>query len=143
MTDRDDLDQLLNSLIGFAQEQLIKQDGFLPYFGTLGSESAGGEQVQFGMVHLEDEFPSASEVRETTFRGLKTKAQEGTIRACAVVTDMRIKEGAPGFEDSIHVLLEHSSGRVVEFNLPYRKNGDVYDYGDVLFDPGQPEIFSN
>lgn len=142
MTDRDDLDQLLNSLIGQAQEQLVKRDGFLPYCGTLESEPAKDNQVMSGMVDIGEEYPSPLEVRNATITALKSEAQKEEIRACAVVTDVRLKEGAPGFEEAINIFLEHNSGRVVNFHLPYRKSGDVYDYGDALFGSGDSEIFS-
>ncbi len=141
MTDRDDLDTLLNSLIGFATDQQAKHGGFLPYSGTL----ARGDDasVDFQMAQTGDEYPSAIEMRQMTLDGLKRKATEGSIRACALVSDVNIKEGAPpGYSEAIHMHLEHESGRVVQFNLPYRKNGDSYEYADALFEPGIPEVFA-
>ncbi len=142
MTDRDDLDDLLNSLIGIAQDQQAKRGEFLPFFGTLPAEIGADEQVQLGMYHSEEESITALESREQIVLGLRGQAKDGSIRACALVTDVNLKDGTAGYAEAIHILLEHSSGRVVNFYLPYRKIESGYEYGDAKFEASPPEVFS-
>ncbi len=143
MDDREDLETLMNPLLEFAGQQQHKHGGFLPFGATLPAVESAEENIQLKAFMPEDEEnTTAEEQREQLMRGLQGLAAEGSVRACALVTDVIFRQGEPDFPEAIHVWLEHSSGRALHCFLPYRQSEGGYEYSEPVFEPGAPELFA-
>jgi hypothetical protein len=129
MAPRDELDELLDVLLTFAQEQLAKHDALLPFGASL---SAGGE-VALAAAQPETDDATAADLAELLLAGLRGRAAAGEIRAAAVCTDVRIDHPEHGPTDALRVVLEHTDGDAADVYLPYEQHGpSERDYGELV-----------
>jgi len=134
-----DLEELLNFLVPFAQEQLSKHGEFYPFAASVAQDG----QVQPSMAYDGEEQPETQEVIDLLVQGLRGEAAAGRIRASGICLDIRtIPPGSKEKTDAICVRLEHESGEAVHIALPYKKGLlGKYKYGELFATAGDPEIF--
>ena len=136
---QEDLDELLNALLPFAQEMLAKHGEFFPFGGYM---DVGG-----GITHVGgwtgEEQPPSQDVIDVMVRGLRRQAERREIRAAAVCLDVRtIPPGQTEKTDAISVRLEHANGEAVDVFLPYRRGqSGEYEYGELFAAGGGHDIF--
>jgi hypothetical protein len=104
---QDDLDELLNAALPFAEDQIRKHGQFLPFGAVVRVD---------GDLHLiggdgDDSF----QMLETLYAGAREDAK--VIRASAFVADVRTHGG-----DAIRLQVEHVEGRALEIVVPYRRS---------------------
>jgi len=135
----EDLNQLMNELLPFAQEMLAKHGEFFPFGGYM---DIGG-----GIAHVAgwtgEEQPPSQEVIDVLIGGLRQQAERREIRASALCIDvLAIPPGETEKRDAISVRLEHANAESAIVFLPYRKSpsGD-YDYGDLFAVRGTHDVF--
>ena len=135
----EDLDALLDDLLGFAQAQLAKCGEFFPFGGKV--DAAGGISHVQGWT--EDERPPSQQLIDLLVIGLRMQAQRREIRASGICSDIRFAAAGDGSEsDAISVRLEHANGEVSHVFLPYQRGRDGnLAYGDLFATGGQPDIF--
>lgn len=112
-----DIDQLLNALIPFAQQQLAKRGGFLPF---------GASMVIDGKIRLnagyDGEPTTAGSLIQLLTEAFRRDAAAGSIRAAALCFDARtIPPGQTEKTDAICVSLEHQDGEAADIFVPYKK----------------------
>ena len=135
----EDLDELLNALLPFAQEMLAKHGEFFPFGGYM---DVGG-----GIAHVagwtDEEQPPSQDVIDIMVGGLRQQAERREIRAAAVCLDVRTTPpGQTEKADAICVRLEHSNGEAVDVFLPYRRGqSGEYEYGELFAGRGKHDIF--
>ncbi len=132
-----DLDGLLNVALGFAQQQLTTRGEFYPYAAAVGVD--GQTEMVAAKPDLGNDRPLAADVAAACFGALTDKRD--TIRAGAVVTDVRMSDGG----DAIRVDLEHVDGHTLAVLLPYTKKGlskKKVDFGQLHAQPGQRQIWT-
>lgn len=131
-----DLDALLNLALGFAQRQLAERGGFYPYAAAIDGD--GQPQTIAPRPAGDTEHPDANDVVSACFGALTD--MRDTIRAGAVVTDVRLEDG----RDAIRVELEHVDGQALAVLLPYVKTGrdETIEFGQLLAQRGQRQIWA-
>ena len=135
----EDLNQLMNELLPFAQELLGKHGEFFPFGGYV---DGGG-----GIAHVGgwtgEEQPPSQDVIDVINAGLRERAQRAEIRASGLCVDvLTIPPGETQKRDAISIRLEHANGESVVVFLPYRKSesGD-YEYGELFAVRGTHDVF--
>jgi hypothetical protein len=127
-----DMDQLLDAALPFAQESLTKHGEFFPYAISLSDE--GEIAVVMGHPGVGGEHPRSSDVLDFLYQALMAKRD--SIRAAAVVSDVRLREPAG---DAIRVEIEHREGAVIAVLLPYAKKrfGRGITFGELIATAGE------
>ena len=129
---------LLNELVHFAQELLIKHGEFYP-FGAI-MDLGGGIIPQSS--YPGGEHPKSQEVIDLLREGMRAQAAAGDIKAAAIAYDVRLGAGNPaGMSDAIAVALDHREGESVIVAVPYRLQDGELEIGELFAEPGSHEIF--
>jgi hypothetical protein len=105
---RENLDNLLSSVISFAQGMLSKRGTFFPF----GSAMAPNGEIN--LVRSYDDKPnlSAEEVANLLLEGFRASARAGEYKAIALCVDVRIDSpDGSGKTDAIRVTLEEEVAR--------------------------------
>jgi hypothetical protein len=134
-----DLDQLLNSVLAFAQLLLSKHGEFFP-FGS--SMKLNGEIIMDG-ADTGGEHPPSQEVIDLLAQSYEQRAGKGELRAAAICADVRVvPPGKADKTDAISVGLEHRSGEAVAAFLPYQKGwfGRI-KYGQIFASARDAQFF--
>ncbi|WP_426998210.1 hypothetical protein [Pseudarthrobacter sp. N5] len=135
-----DLENLLGTGVGAAQEQLERNGGFLPF--ALVVENDG--EVRLVAVSPadasdgpDDDFDADSMIRDLT-ELLRQHREE--IRAAAIVCDITLVEED---SDAIHVATEHRDGSVFAAVLPYQANRVTHEweFGQLTADTNEPAVW--
>jgi hypothetical protein len=135
-----DLDQLLNSVLPFAQQMLAKHGEFFP-FGS--SMTADGEIIANG-AYDGDEQPPSQQLIDFLTQAFRQEAIAGKIRAAAICYDVRtIPPGQSEKTDAICVSAEHQNGEAADVYLPYKKGwfGKI-SYGEIFGAARKREFFA-
>lgn len=135
-----DLENLLGTGMGAAQEQLERNGGFLPF--ALVVENDG--EVRLVAVSpadsasgSTDEFDADGMIRDIT-ELLRQNRED--FRAAAIVCDITlVEEGS----DAIHVATEHRDGAVFAAVLPYaaKESTREWEFGELSADTNEPVIW--
>lgn len=135
-----DLENLLGTGVGAAQEQLQRNGGFLPF--ALVVENDG--EVRLMAVTPADaaedsdaDFDADSMIEDLT----QVLRQNRTdFRATAVVCDILLVEEE---SDAIHVAAEHRDGSVFAVVLPYAANPASHEleFGQLAADTNEPSVW--
>jgi hypothetical protein len=133
---QDDLDGLLNTMLGFGQQQLAKHGEFFPFGGAIGND--GALEMIAAHPDAHDDRPASADVVDACVAALRSKRD--AIRAGAVASDVRVR--APAAGDAIRVDLEHAEGHALTVLLPYTKKwrGKI-DYGTIAAHAGEHRIW--
>ena len=135
-----DLENLLGTGIGAAQEQLQRNGGFLPF--ALVVENDG--EVRLMAVTPADakdgsdaDFDADSMIGDLTELLRQNRAD---FRAAAVVCDILLVEEE---SDAIHVAAEHRDGSLFAAVLPYKPNAESreWEFGQLAADSSDPAIW--
>jgi hypothetical protein len=135
-----DLENLLGTGVGAAQEQLERNGGFLPF--ALVVENDG--EVRLVAVTPADaaegteaDFDADSMISDLT-ELLRQHRDE--FRAAAIVCDITLLEEA---SDAIHVAAEHRDGSLFAAVLPYAANPATreLEFGELSADTNEPGVW--
>jgi hypothetical protein len=135
-----DLENLMGTGLGAAQEQLQRNGGFLPF--ALVVENDG--EVRLMAVTPADaaegsdgDFDANAMISDLTELLRQNRAG---FRAAAVVCDITLVEDD---SDAIHVAAEHRDGSVFAAVLPYAANtaSREWDFGQLAADTNEPAIW--
>lgn len=135
-----DLENLLGTGMGAAQEQLERNGGFLPF--ALVVENDG--EVRLVAVSPADaadgsgdEFDADGMISDITEL---LRQNRDDFRAAAIVCDITlVEEGS----DAIHVATEHRDGAVFAAVLPYiaKESTREWEFGELSADTNEPVIW--
>jgi hypothetical protein len=106
-----DLEELTDSLLDFAGEQLNKRGGFFAFGASFSGDS---DEVQTFMLAAGNDHPDARQHLAETWDGLRE--QHDGLRAVGVASDVRIQGGG----DAVRVEFECVEGIALEIVTPYR-----------------------
>lgn len=135
-----DLENLLGTGVGAAQEQLERNGGFLPF--ALVVENDG--EVRLVAVTPADaagdsdgDFDADGMISDLT-ELLRQHRDE--FRAAAIVCDITLLEEG---SDAIHVAAEHQDGSVFAAVLPYGANPETneLEFGELSADSNKPAVW--
>jgi len=136
-----ELNDLLNTLYGFAQEMLAKHGEFFPF----GAEINRDDELTHVQGYTGDECPPSQQVIDLLIQGLRDQAEKYEIRAAGICFDVRVvPPNNTKKTDAICARLEHENGEAVEVYLPYVKGwfGKI-KYGELFAGQGERTIFVN
>lgn len=135
-----DLENLLGTGVGAAQEQLGRNGGFLPFALVVANDG----EVRLVAVTPSDapagsdaDFDADSMISD--LRELLKQNRDG-FRAVAVVCDITLLEDDT---DAIHVATEHRDGAVFSAVLPYTTdaNSGELTFGQLAADSDEPTVW--
>jgi hypothetical protein len=130
---REDIDNLLNLCLGFADEMLAKHGEFYPFGAKINAE--GESDMVQGLMG--EERPSEEQLISLTLAGLRNEAERGGIRASALCVNVTLSR-PDGRTDAIRVMLEDASEAMYAF-LPYKIGfGRRVKYGELEVSRAQP-----
>jgi hypothetical protein len=113
-----DIEQLIQYSIGFADELLNKHREFYPFASYI---SVVGELVPI-RVNTEEEFPDSSELITELLEVLESLEESGELIAYAIAIDSNVtNDQYPGSTDAITVQTFHSQQeQQLNYYFPYR-----------------------
>lgn len=135
-----DLENLLGTGVGAAQEQLGRNGGFLPFALVVEND---GEVRLVAVTPADAKDGSAGEFDADTMISDLTallRQNRDDFRAAAVVCDITLVEEDT---DAIHVAAEHRDGSVFAAVLPYEPNTESreWEFGQLSADSNEPAIW--
>ena len=135
---QEDLDQLLNALLPFAQQMLGQHGEFFPFGATLRVDG----ELRVAAADAGEARPTAEDVLAAVEDALRADAKAGTITAAGTVANVTVDLG-DGPSDAIVVDLDHADGESVRVFLPYSAGeSGGYVYGDLVGGEGDRRFFS-
>jgi hypothetical protein len=126
---KQDAERLVAAVLPFAKSMVERRGEFHPFGAYL---RANDEIVDAGALAGDEKHPSATELVKVLRASFKRMMDEGTLRAAAVVTNVRVKP--PGQEtpsDAIQVSVDHSELYSAEVFFPYQ----IAPRGGVSYSP--------
>jgi hypothetical protein len=136
---KEEIQQLLNYLLPFAEQMLSSHGEFYPYAATM---NAGGE-VQ-AVSAAGDEQPDVGELLTALHAELREQAAEGRIRASGIAADVSLTDPDSGeVTDAVQLELDHVETEAVDVYVPYTSDDDDdgIKFGELVAAPGQAPIF--
>jgi hypothetical protein len=125
-----DLDELLNTVIPFAQQTLAQYGEFYPF----GASMAPDGTIALESAHTGEDQPQSQELIDMLTEGFRQAAAAAKLRAACICFDVRtIPPGETMKTDAVCISLEHESGESVDLFLPYSKglSGKIR-YGELF-----------
>ena len=136
----DEIQEILNFLLPFAEQMLSEHGEFFPYAAALGSD---GEVSAVG-ADLEDDSPDVGEVLVALHQGLREQAAEGEIRASGIAADVTLTDPDTGeTTDAVQVELDHADADAVDIFVPYETEGDGIKFGELVAAEGREPVFAH
>jgi hypothetical protein len=113
----DDIDDLLNDLLPFAEKMLRKAREFLPF----GAITKPDGQIVWEGAYDGDDLPLSQDLIDILNESHKRMADGHELRACAVVYDIRTTPpGKSKKQDAICVSVDHINGYSAQLIHPYK-----------------------
>jgi hypothetical protein len=136
----DEIQELLNFLLPYAEQMLNEHGEFYPYAAALDSE---GELNAVG-ADVEDESPDVGEVLLALHEGLRERAAEGEIRASGIAADVTLTDPDSGeTTDAVQVELDHANGDPVDIFVPYESQPEGIRFGELVAAHGREPVFAH
>ena len=137
-TPQEDLDALLEHLLGFATEELSTHGDYHPFAAAIGEEG----EPRVVSVDPGENDPEPGKVVDLLAEALAAQAAAGEIRASGICVHVTLgSEDSDETTDAALVQLEHRDDDPVEVALPYELHGDHIHEGELVAAPGKPRVF--
>lgn len=135
MAAREEMDALLDALVGFARKMLVARSAFHPFGASIASDG----RLQMVTADLDDARPTPDTVLAALHARLAGDAAAGRIRAGGTCVDVRLEDGS---SDAIRVDIDHAAEEPVRVFLAYAVEapGRVV-FGELLAEPGPPFLY--
>jgi hypothetical protein len=118
---REEIEQILNYLLPFAERMLSSHGEFYPYAATM---DVGGE-VQAVSAAADEQ------------------ASRGAIRASGIAADVTLTDPDSGdTTDAVQLELDHAETDAVDVYVPYTAGDEGIEFGELVAAAGQAPIFS-
>jgi hypothetical protein len=136
----DEIQELLNFLLPYAERMLIQHGEFYPYAAALDTE---GELNAVG-ADLEDDAPDVGELLVALHEGLREQAADGAIRASGIAADVTLTDPESGeTTDAVQVELDHADADAVDIFVPYETEGEGIKFGELVAAEGREPVFAH
>jgi hypothetical protein len=138
-TQKQEVEELMNSLLPLAKKMLAEAGEFYPYGGYI--DQNGRITHVSGRIEGTD-YPKSKPIIDLLTRNFQQGAKDKKLKATAVIFDVRIRPpGEDNKTDAIQVCLDHQGGYSAKVLFPYTiKNGEVL-FGNTFAHKGDGEIF--
>jgi len=135
---KDEAQQLMDSVLPFAEQMLNKHGEFVPYGGVMKSN---GEIISVAGTDGEEQ-PKSTDIIQILQDGFRNEAENGNYKATAIVYDVRVRSPETGDpSDAIAIALDHKSGYSVVVLLPYTLENGQLEYGQISAQAGENSVF--
>jgi hypothetical protein len=136
----DEIQELLNFLLPYAEQMLNQHGEFYPYAAALDSD---GELNAVG-ADVEDDTPDVGELLLALHQGLREQAAEGAIRASGIAADVTLTDPDSGeTTDAVQVELDHADADAVDIFVPYQTGGQGIKFGELVAAEGREPVFAH
>lgn len=138
MTPKEQCEELLDTLLPFAENQMKKHREFYPF----GAVVLMDDTVELTASYDGNEHPEPQDVMRDLTQGHKQMASEGKIKASGIAWNASVTspDGKPG--DAIIVSLEHKDGYSVIVGKPYQIGFfKKVTFGSLFAIEGKHDIF--
>ena len=135
---KEEIQQLLNYLLPFAEQMLSSHGEFYPHAATM--DVAGDVQA---VSAAGDERPEVGELLLALHAELREQAAQGAIRASGIAADVTLTDPDSGEEmDAVQLELDHAETDAVDVYVPYTSgDDDRIKFGELVATAGQAPIF--
>jgi hypothetical protein len=135
----DEIQELLNFLLPFAERMLTENGEFYPYAASVASDG----EVSAVAIHLGDEHPDAGDLLVSLHEQLRMQAADGEIRASGIAADVTLTDPDSGeTTDAVQVQLDHAQGDAVDIYVPYESAEGGLKFGELVAAEGREPIFA-
>lgn len=136
---KSECEALLQALVPFAEEMLVKHGAFLPFGGVVDNSGA--------IVHVAawdgNDQPTPMQLIQRHREIFRAGGKAGNFRATGLVCDVRITHPDTGeATDAIHVFLDHRDNYSIEVVFPYRLDGIELEVSEPFAQEGEANIFT-
>jgi hypothetical protein len=136
----EEIQDVLNFLLPFAERMLTEHGEFYPYAATM---SVDGE-VTAVSTERGDEDPDVSDLLVELHAHLREQAAEGSIRASGIAADVTLTDPDSGeTTDAVQVELDHAEGDAVDVYVPYESAGEGVKFGELVAAEGREPVFAS
>ena len=136
---KEEIEQLLNFLLPFAEEQLSKEGEFYPYAAMLLADGA------LKSVTTEaGEEPEVPDLLVALHEELRRRAAQGAIRASGIAADVTLTDPDSGeTTDAVQLELDHADADAVDIYVPYETAGSEVKFGELVSAQGRQPVFTD
>jgi hypothetical protein len=136
----DEIQELLNFLLPYAERMLSEHGEFYPYAAALDSD---GELNAVG-TDVDDDSPDVGDVLLALHEGLRERAADGAIRATGIAADVTLTDPDSGeTTDAVQVELDHADADAVDIFVPYETEPDGIKFGELVAAEGREPVFAH
>lgn len=141
MPPKEELEQLLNAGLPYAQDMLEEHGEFQPFGAVMDPDG----EIQMVAGHSDDEVLRADAAIAILMEAFLEGAAENRYKAVALFSNVTIEMGDDGNSEEATAIqgnLEHSDGYCVDVFLPYVSAGDApVEYRQLVASPREGQIF--
>lgn len=133
------LDELLETLLPFAQDMLRKEGEFFPFGASIGQD----DKVILNSTYDGNEHPESKDVIALLSEAFKQEAKDKQIKAVGICFDVFVTlPNTNNKVDAIQCSLEHLNGESISVYVPYSKSffGGI-KYGEIFVQTKERQIF--
>jgi hypothetical protein len=130
----DEIQELLNFLLPYAERMLNEHGEFYPYAAALDTD---GELNAVG-ADVDDERSEVVDVLVALHQGLRERAAEGAIRATGIAADVTLTD-----PDAVQVELDHAEADAVDIFVPYETEPEGIKFGELVATEGREPVFAH
>jgi hypothetical protein len=135
---KEEIEQLLNFLLPFAERHLSEDGQFHPYAAMV---AADGEVKSVTAPAGDDH--EVSDLLLALHEELRAQAATGSIRASGIAADVTLTDPDSGeTTDAVQVELDHADADAVDIYVPYETSGDEVKFGELVAAAGQAPVFT-
>jgi hypothetical protein len=136
---KEDCENLMNSVLPFAEKMLKQHGEFFPFGGAM---RPNGEILSVG-GKTDQERPPSAEIIKLLRDGFATSARKGEYKATAIVYDVRVILPDTGVKsDAVAVALDHRDNYSVVVMFPYAIQSGNVRFGTTFAQKGDDKVFS-
>ena len=136
----DEIQEILNFLLPYAERMLNEHGEFYPYAATLGADG----ELNAVATDVDDDSPDVGEVLLALHVGLRERAAEGAIRASGIAADVTLTDPDSGeTTDAVQVELDHADADAVDIFVPYETEDEGIKFGELVAAEGREPVFAH
>jgi hypothetical protein len=137
----DEIQELLNFLLPYAEQMLNEHGEFFPYAAALDAE---GELNAVEADVDDDDSPDVGDVLLALHEGLRERAAGGAIRATGIAADVTLTDPSSGeTTDAVQVELDHAEADAVDVFVPYETEPEGIKFGELVAAEGREPVFAH
>lgn len=136
---KSDSEELMNSLIPFAEKMLSEHGEFFPFGGTMKPDG----KIALVAGYNGTEHPPSQKIIDLLHKAFRQAAKAKECKATGLVYDVRVTLPASGEKsDALAIELDHASGYSVLVYVPYKIENSTVNFGTMFNNTGHKAVFA-